>query len=44
MGRSAMRACRAEALDVRLVHYGSIKGDFATLETGKRRGGTKKKQ
>ena len=39
-----MQACKAEALDVRLVHYGSIKGDFAKLEMGKRRGGIKKKQ
>ena len=43
--RFALTACRAEAIDVRLVHYKGVKGDFSQLEAEfatKPRGGGKK--
>ena len=44
----ALRAYRAEALDVRLVHYKGVKGDFSGLEKEfgpkKKKKGAKKKR
>jgi hypothetical protein len=45
--RFALTACRAEAIDVRLVHYKGVKGDFSKLEAEfatKRRGRGKKNE
>eukprot|EP01045_Picozoa_sp_COSAG04_P029894 COSAG04_NODE_5033_length_1772_cov_11.775254_2_plen_54_part_00 len=43
----ALRAYRTEALDVRLVHYKGVKGDFSGLEKEfgpKKKKGAKKKR